>query len=160
MAFARRLIFKRHGVVLILSMIFLVMFSALCASLVVISGTNIQIATNQHKANCEACAESGHQIIRLWLNNVSIPDTTEQELRLGEIAGSLQSTAYQNLKRHDWLRQFRHNHPKHLPRFSLWTRFFSFYYPNRPQQITGGCHGSLWSYQQKNNWQLHIRPKS
>jgi hypothetical protein len=65
-------------------------------SIAVMSGTNVQIATNQHKANCaRACAESGHQIIRLWLNNVSIPDTTEQELRLGEIATSFQSTAYQ-----------------------------------------------------------------
>ncbi len=92
----RSLFSHRHGVVLIISMIFVVMFTALLVSMAVMSGTNVQIATNQHKANCaRACAESGQQIIRLWLNNVSIAGTTAQNLRLSEIASSLQSIAYQ-----------------------------------------------------------------
>lgn len=95
MASTRRLIFKRHGIALILSMIFLVMLSSLVVSISVMSGTNVQIATNQHKTNCaRACAESGHQIIRMWLNNVSISGTTAEELRLSQIANSLQSVAY------------------------------------------------------------------
>lgn len=97
MTLTHRLIYlKRHGVVLIISLVFLAMFSVLVASMAVMSGTNVQIAENQHKANCaRACAESGQQIIHLWLNNVSIPGTTTQELRLGEIGNSLQSVAYQ-----------------------------------------------------------------
>jgi len=68
------------------------MFSALVTSVAVMSGTNVQIATNQHKANCaRACAESGHEIIRMWLNNVSISGTTPQEQRLGAIYNSLYS---------------------------------------------------------------------
>jgi Tfp pilus assembly protein PilX len=87
---------KYHGIVLIISMIFVAMFIALLAGMAAMSGNNVQIAANQHNANCaRACAESGHQIVRLWLSNVSIPGTTTQELRLSEIAGSLQSTAYQ-----------------------------------------------------------------
>jgi Tfp pilus assembly protein PilX len=87
---------KYHGIVLIIAMIFVVIFTALLAGMAVMSGTNVQIATNQHNANCaRICAESGHQIIRSWLNNVSIPGDTAQELRLDEIASSLQSTAYQ-----------------------------------------------------------------
>jgi len=76
-------------------MIFVVIFSALIVSLGAMSNTNLQIAVNQHKANCaRTCAESGHQIIRHWLSQISIPGTTQQELRFSEIASSLQSAAY------------------------------------------------------------------
>jgi len=86
---------RRHqGITLIISMIFVVMFTALLAGMAVMSGTNIQIAANQHKANCaRACAESGHQIIRLWLNSVSVSGTTAQELMFSRIANSLQTVA-------------------------------------------------------------------
>jgi len=75
-------------------MIFVVMFSALVVSMATMAGTNVQIATNQHKANCaRACAESGHQIIRHWLSHASVSGTTAQELRLSGIANSFQSAA-------------------------------------------------------------------
>jgi len=87
---------KHRGSVLIISMIFVVVFSALVISLEAMSSANVQIAVNQHKANCaRACAESGHQIIRLWLNNVSIPGTTAQQLQFSGIANSLNSAAYE-----------------------------------------------------------------
>lgn len=87
---------KHHGIVLIISMIFVVILTSLLTCMAIMSGTNVQIAANQHNANCaRICAESGHQIIRSWLNNVSIPGNTAQELRLDEIASSLQSAAYQ-----------------------------------------------------------------
>ena len=86
---------KHRGSVLIISMIFVVIFSALVISLESMSSANVQIAVNQHKANCaRACAESGHQIIRLWLSQVSIPGTTAQQLQFSEIASSLESIAY------------------------------------------------------------------
>ena len=51
---------KRKGAVLIISMIFVVIFSALAVSMAAMSGTNIQIASNHHKANSAlSAAESG-----------------------------------------------------------------------------------------------------
>ena len=58
-------------------MIFVLIFSALAVSLASFSGTNVQLAENQRKADCtRACAESGLEIIRFWLNQVSMPGTT------------------------------------------------------------------------------------
>lgn len=85
---------KYRGSILIITMIFIVIFSAFAFSLEAISNANVQIALNQHKANCaRACAESGHQIIRFWLSQISIPGTTQQQLQFSEIANSLQSAA-------------------------------------------------------------------
>ncbi len=86
---------KRWGSALIISMIFVLIFSALAVSMATISGTNLQIAENQRKANrARACAESGLDIIRLWLNQVSIPGITAEELQFDQIADSFQSAAY------------------------------------------------------------------
>jgi len=61
---ASRLIYLKHrGSVLIISMIFVAMFSALVVSMATMAGTNVQIATNQHNVNCaRASAESGQEI--------------------------------------------------------------------------------------------------
>jgi Tfp pilus assembly protein PilX len=83
---------KNRGAVLILSMIFLVIFSALAVSMVALSGTNVQLADNQRNADrARACAESGFDVIRFWLNQVSIPGTTLDADRFNQIAGSLQN---------------------------------------------------------------------
>ena len=64
---------KRKGAVLIISMIFLVIFSALAVSMAAMSGNNVQIAENQLNADrARACAESGFDVIRFWLSRVSI----------------------------------------------------------------------------------------
>jgi Tfp pilus assembly protein PilX len=42
---------KRRGAALILSMIFVLIFSALAVSMATISGANAQLASNQHKIN-------------------------------------------------------------------------------------------------------------
>ncbi len=77
---------------LIISMIFLVIFSALAVSIATLSGTNVQIANNQRNADrARACAESGFDVIRFWLNQVSIPGTTLEADRFNQIAGSLQN---------------------------------------------------------------------
>jgi hypothetical protein len=82
-----------RGAILIISMIFVLIFSALAVSMATISGVNIQIAGNQHNANCaRVCAESGLQVTRFWLNQLSISGTTAPGQRLQQIAGSLQNT--------------------------------------------------------------------
>ena len=51
---------KRRGAVLILSMIFVVIFSALAVSMATLSGANAQLASNQHKlGSARSAAESG-----------------------------------------------------------------------------------------------------
>jgi hypothetical protein len=82
---------KNRGAVLIISMIFVVIFSALAVSMAAMSGTNVQIAENQRKADrARACAESGFDVIRFWLSRVSISGTTAEDLRFSQIADSLQ----------------------------------------------------------------------
>ena len=55
---------KQRGAVLILSLIFIFIFSALAISMATISGTNVQIADNQRKVNnAFASAESGLEIM-------------------------------------------------------------------------------------------------
>ena len=86
---------KRCGAALITSMMFVLIFSALAVSMATMSGTNVQIANNQHKANCaRACSQSGHEVIRLWLSHVSISGLTPPGLRYDKIADSFQLAAY------------------------------------------------------------------
>ena len=84
---------KRYaGSILIVSMILIVICSALAVSMAVISGSNVQLADNQVTANrARACAESGFDVIRYWMNRVSISGTTTEEQRFNAIATSLQS---------------------------------------------------------------------
>jgi len=82
---------RNRGAVLIISMIFLVIFSALAVSMAAMSGTNVQIAENHRKADrARACAESGFDVIRFWLSRVSISGTTAEDLKFSQIANSLQ----------------------------------------------------------------------
>jgi len=77
-----------------MAMIILAILSAWAVSIYSISGLNVQLADNQHKADCaRACAESGLEIVRYWLSQVSIPGDTPQNLRFDQIANSFQSTA-------------------------------------------------------------------
>ena len=81
---------KNRGAVLIISMIFVVIFSVLAVSMAAMSGTNLQIAENHRKADhARACAESGFDVIRYWLSRVSISGTTTEDLRFSQIADSL-----------------------------------------------------------------------
>ena len=59
-------VYSRHrGAVLIVSMIFVLVFSALAVSMAALSGTNVQVAENQCKVDyTRACAESGFNVIR------------------------------------------------------------------------------------------------
>ena len=82
----------RRAAVLIISMIFVLIFSALAVSMATLSGTNLQIAENQRILNhARGCAESGLEVVRFWLNRVSIPGTTVPDDRFYQIAHSLQN---------------------------------------------------------------------
>jgi len=73
-------------------MIFVLIFSALAVSMFSISGTNVQIANNQHKVNCAfASAESGLEVTRYWLSRVLIPSSTAQSNYFSTIVDTLQS---------------------------------------------------------------------
>jgi len=83
---------KRHGAALIISMIFVLIFSALAVSLATMSGTNLQIANNLHKINSAfGSAESGLEVMRYWLNRVCIPNSTAPNAILNTISASLQN---------------------------------------------------------------------
>jgi len=82
---------RRRAFALILAMIFTVVFSALAVSMATLSGTNVQLAENHHRANqARACAESGFETIRFWLSQVAISGTTSPSERFHEIANALQ----------------------------------------------------------------------
>ena len=83
---------ERRGVALIIAMIFLVVFSSLAVSIVSMSGTNIQISNNQHNANVAFTAtESGLEVFRYWLSDLSVPQSLASAERLTTIASDLQS---------------------------------------------------------------------
>lgn len=83
---------ERRGVVLIMAMIFLVVFSALAVSMAAMSGTSIQIAANQHDANVAFTAtESGLEIFCHWLSDLSVPSSLSPGERLAAIATDLQT---------------------------------------------------------------------
>ncbi|MHC4626409.1 MAG: pilus assembly PilX N-terminal domain-containing protein, partial [Planctomycetota bacterium] len=68
----------RKGAVLILSMIFVVIFSALAVSIATFSASNAQIASNQHKVNSAlSAAQSGLECGKyiMTIANTSLPST-------------------------------------------------------------------------------------
>jgi hypothetical protein len=63
----------RKGSALLMSIIVLATLSAWAVSIYSVSGTNLQLAENQRKADsARACAESGHEIMRFWLNQFAV----------------------------------------------------------------------------------------
>jgi len=83
---------KRRGSILIISMIFILVFSALAVSMASLSGVNLQIADNQRKVNlARASAESGLDILRFWLARVYMPGTTATNDRFNCLATRLQN---------------------------------------------------------------------
>ena len=67
---------RRRGVVLVLAMIFIVVFSALAMALAASSGANVQIASNQHKVNNALhAAQSGLECAKYLVGTVTLPRT-------------------------------------------------------------------------------------
>jgi hypothetical protein len=83
---------KRKGAVLIVAMIFVLIFAALAVSMAAMSGTNVQIASNQHKADYAlGSATSGLEVERYWLKTVMMPNTTPESKYLSTIYNIMQS---------------------------------------------------------------------
>jgi len=86
------------GAALIISMIFVLIFSALAVSMAAMSGTNVQIAENLRKANrARACAESGLDILRFWLNQFSMPSTSAASAKFSNLVTFLQNDLTPNI---------------------------------------------------------------
>jgi len=67
---------QRRGAVLIISMIFVLIFSALAVSMATLSGTNVQLASNQHKVNSAlSAAQSGLECGRYIVATVNLGET-------------------------------------------------------------------------------------
>ena len=82
----------RSGSVLILSLIFLIMFSALAVAMAGMSDGNVQIAENHRKlGTTHACAESGLEITRYWLGKIEVSGTTAPGQRFSQVASLLQA---------------------------------------------------------------------
>ena len=82
---------KQKGVVLIICMIFLCIFTTLAVSMATMTNTGLQNAENQRKANsARACAESGLEIIRFWINRVAVSGLTLADEVFEKMANDLQ----------------------------------------------------------------------
>jgi len=67
---------NRRGTALIISMIFVLIFSALAVSMATMSGNNLQLADNQHKVNTALCAaQSGLECSKYLAATVTLPST-------------------------------------------------------------------------------------
>jgi len=93
MALTKKTVSLNHrGAVLIISMIFLLIFTALAVSMANLSGTNVQLAYNQHKLNSAlSSAQSGLEVMQYWLTRVKIPNSTVPSNYLSTIVNTLQN---------------------------------------------------------------------
>jgi len=67
---------KHRGAVLVLSMLFILVFSGLAVSMATLSGTNVRLASNQHLANTALyAAQSGLECARYIVSTVSLGQT-------------------------------------------------------------------------------------
>ena len=81
--------------VLVVSLIFLAVFSAWAVSIGSMSGVNVQLAHNQGQANgARASAESGLEVVRYLLAEVTVPASVAPADRLAAIATTLQNKLY------------------------------------------------------------------
>ena len=88
---------RQHGSALVLSIMFIAIFSALAVALATQSATNVQVAENHRKAGAtRACADSGLEVVRYWMSQVAISGTTASEARFGAITTSLQEVLTEN----------------------------------------------------------------
>ena len=83
---------NRRGSAAMISMFFILVFSALTVSMVSLSDSSVQISANQRKVNqSRAAAESGLEIIRYWLSRVSLSGSTPGSEVFTEVAESFQA---------------------------------------------------------------------
>ena len=81
-----------RGSVLVLSLIFIAMFSALAAAMATFSGANVQVAENLRKADgTRACAESGLEVLRYWISKVDMSGKITPSEQFNHLATTLQN---------------------------------------------------------------------
>ncbi len=92
MKYARSLrSWNRRGSALVLSLIFLVIFSALAVALATLSGGNVQIAENFRQVDMtRGCAESGLEVVRYWLSQIQMSGRIGESERFATLADMLQ----------------------------------------------------------------------
>lgn len=77
---------ERAGAVLIISMMFVVVFSALAVCVATLSGNNVQLASNHQNLNgALVAAQSGQEVVRYLLSRVLIPSSTPPDQYFTEI---------------------------------------------------------------------------
>jgi len=82
----------RRGSALLLSLVFIVVFSAMAIAMASMSGNNVQLAENQRKLdNSRGSAESGLEVLRYWVSKVEMSGTTAPGLRFQQLATALQN---------------------------------------------------------------------
>ncbi|MCL5280128.1 MAG: pilus assembly PilX N-terminal domain-containing protein [Planctomycetes bacterium] len=87
------------GSALVLSLIFIAIFSALAAALHTVAGSNLQLAENYRRAATSRCsAESGLEVMRYWLSQVVLTGAPEE--RFNELEATLRSQCPANLADH------------------------------------------------------------
>ncbi|UCC97805.1 MAG: pilus assembly PilX N-terminal domain-containing protein [Phycisphaerales bacterium] len=83
---------NRRASALIVSLMFVLIFSALAISMMTLSSTNIQLASNHHNVNAAlATAQSGQEVIRYWLSRVLFSSSTPQAEYFTTIVAALQN---------------------------------------------------------------------
>jgi hypothetical protein len=83
---------NRKGAVLVIAMVFLATFVSLSASMLVMSSANAKIADNQQIAGqAISSAFSGMEIMRYWLEGVTVSGTIAEDLRLSNVSTTLQN---------------------------------------------------------------------
>jgi len=83
---------KQKGSVLIISMIFVCIFATFAVCMSQIADSNAQIASNHRQSNYAfTSAESGLEIVRFWLNRISISATTAESERFNVLNTLLQN---------------------------------------------------------------------
>lgn len=89
----KKLIHKNNrGAALIVSIIFVLVFSAFAVGIAAISGSNVQIASNHHKVNSALSgAYSGLEFLRCYLTTMSISGTVSPTERLQAVTTSFQT---------------------------------------------------------------------
>ena len=83
---------SRKGAVLVISMIFVLLFSALGVSMATMSGTNTQLAWNQQQGGrALASAHSGLDVVRYHIQDITVSASVAPADRLQAVASSLQT---------------------------------------------------------------------
>jgi len=76
---------SRHGIVVVLAMVFLAIFSALALALAATSGSMVQVASNQHRTNGALnAAYSGLECARYLARTVTLPQTNTNTVTVAQ----------------------------------------------------------------------------